>query len=87
MIERPTRIRIVIDEVRMRGIPSRDARRLLDNVERELAGLSPEIARLAELQTGGRHVENTEAAKIPAPRRIETAGSPIARAIVKAIEP
>ncbi len=83
----PPRIRIVIDEVRIRGMPSRDARRLIDAVERELSRLGPEIARLAGEQSGSRTVERTGAAPLAAPRRIETAGGSIARALLKAIEP
>ena len=83
----PPRIRIVIDEARIRGMPSRDARRLIDAVERELSRLGPEIARLAGEQSGRRTVERTGAAPFAAPRRIETAGGSIARALLKAIEP
>lgn len=86
MTTSPPKIRIVIEELRMRGMPSRDARRLIDSVERELLRLAPEIAHAVGQQAGGR-IDRVKSPAIAAPRRIETAGSPIAQAIVKALGP
>jgi hypothetical protein len=81
------RIRIVIDEVRVRGLSPRDARRMLDTLERELRRLGPQIAQALETRRDNLTQERASPAPLPAPRRIETAGAPIARAILKAIAP
>ncbi len=83
----PPRIRIVIDTLRLRGLPSRDARRLLDTVERELIRLAPEITLAAGLPRDTTPITLVKSPPIPAPRRIEAAGAPIAQAILKAIAP
>ena len=83
----PPKIHIIINELRLRGMPSRDARRLLDTVQRELTRLAPEIAQAAALQQGGSRMPLMTSPPIPAPRRIEAAGAPIAQAILKAIAP
>ena len=83
----PPRIRIVIDEVRMRGIASGDAQRLLDTLTQELTRLAPEIAAAAGARRAGVSLPSAASAPLPAPRRIETAGTSIAGAIVKAITP
>jgi hypothetical protein len=80
------RIRIVIDSIHIRGIPQRDARRLVDGLERELAGLAPDLARAAQARSASAEAVGKVNAALPARRRVETAAGPIAQAILKALD-
>ncbi|MCK0195358.1 hypothetical protein MWN34_00370 [Ancylobacter sp. 6x-1] len=80
----PPRIHLVIDKVAVTGLGSRDARRLVDAMEREIARLAPEIATAAR-DSGNLARMRRDGGALPAPARIEQAGAALARAIVDQI--
>jgi hypothetical protein len=74
------RINLVIDQLRISGLSSLDASRLVDRLEGELRRLAPE---LADVRTGQRGDVNGGAVTRYA--RIERSAEPLARAIVTAV--
>ena len=81
------KIRIVIDQVRLHGMTGRDARRVVDGLERELARLAPAIAEAAGSVAVSRDLDRVRGDDIRANRRAERNAVPIANAIVKALSP
>jgi hypothetical protein len=79
----PHRIRLIVGEVRVSGMSSLDARRLVDRLEVEFVRLAPQLSKLA----ASRDHNHVDLGNLRTTPRIELSAAPVASAVFKALLP